>query len=296
MRPNPARGINRDGIRSTLSSSDFTDSTFNIVFLGDSFTFGDGVKAHESFPEQIGEILNGRDPKGEVRVANFGWVSSSPVLSYRLLRDIGARYEPDLVVFALDISDFQDDLRYLHRLRTKTGPSFSPTVLLLDRLGIDLFINEIPRVPRDRFFVANQPLELTRKYLQPTEEWIRKIAAYATSDLRADFVLVSYPRGFQYSAREHRNWTRREYDADGPHVLNQFEWLDELRTRVDFPVVSLLDDFRKPGLPLLCFDDDPHWTPLGHVFAAEAIVRRLDQLTEKGVIAAPGTNRTAVGG
>ena len=44
------------------------------------------------------------------------WVSSSPLLNLRLLRDVGHKYRPDLVVYSLDMTDFRDDLHYEHAL------------------------------------------------------------------------------------------------------------------------------------------------------------------------------------
>ncbi|NNE08418.1 MAG: hypothetical protein HKN20_07645, partial [Gemmatimonadetes bacterium] len=84
---------NADGIRSAREAADFRPGDENVIFLGDSFVHGLLVKPEESIPAQFERIANEEGATAPaVRAANFGWVSSSPLLSLRLLRDIGAGY------------------------------------------------------------------------------------------------------------------------------------------------------------------------------------------------------------
>lgn len=103
--------INEDGVRAPPPGS-FQEDDYNIIFLGDSFTFGMGVPANLAFPYQFEQIVQQRKPELHVRVADFGWTGSSPLLSYRLLQDIGSHYHPDLVILAIDMTDFHDDLMF----------------------------------------------------------------------------------------------------------------------------------------------------------------------------------------
>ena len=117
-RPRPdGREINRDGVRFKGDASDLSDDDFVVLFLGDSFTFGIGLRYHETYPVQFKAIASAAACVERVRAVNFGWISSSPLLSLRLLREIGYRYRPDLLVYNLDMTDFHDDLRYEYRLR-----------------------------------------------------------------------------------------------------------------------------------------------------------------------------------
>ena len=97
MKPH-TRETNGDGIRDAREADAYREEDWNIVFLGDSFVYGLGVERDEAIPRQFEQILAQRSPEKRIRAANFGWVSSSPLLSYRLLRDIGRRYKPDVVV------------------------------------------------------------------------------------------------------------------------------------------------------------------------------------------------------
>ena len=186
MRPNPQAGINRDGIRCDFEAEDFTDETYNIIFLGDSFTYGESLPPPaRPFPDLVAEILDRRRPELRVRAVNFAWVSSSPLLSLRLLRDIGAKYKPDLVVLAVDMTDFHDDLRYRAQQRVR---GVSATYFLLKNLKLDDDVAElweafrfrdlVPEgdVPRQRFFITNQPLYESRPYLHEIETNIQAIS------------------------------------------------------------------------------------------------------------------------
>jgi hypothetical protein len=77
LKPDPSRGINRDGIRSDREAAEFAEASHNIIFLGDSYTFGVFVKAEQAFPSRVERQLAEQWPSTEVRVANFGWSSSS---------------------------------------------------------------------------------------------------------------------------------------------------------------------------------------------------------------------------
>src|SRR5262249_440735 len=103
---------NADGLRTRKEAHDFTDDAMNTAFLGDSFVFGAREFPQLALPAQLERLLQARHPECKVNVANFGWVSSSPYLSLRLLKDIGRKYAPDLVLLGVDMTDFHDDLKY----------------------------------------------------------------------------------------------------------------------------------------------------------------------------------------
>ncbi|HKQ50478.1 MAG TPA: hypothetical protein VJZ71_20570 [Phycisphaerae bacterium] len=293
MKANPAAGINSDGIRCPVEASDFTADTYNIIFLGDSFTYGERLAdGGEAFPAQLEALCRAKYPAAKVRAVNFAWVSSSPLLSARLLKDIGQKYKPRLVVYCLDMTDFHDDLRYL------VGAQYigvSPTAFLLAKAGLAAELSELKKrwnfpelwarltgrgavVPGDRFFVVNQPLGESIEYMQATENNLREIDAFCREQLNAKFVLVMLPRGFQYSDKEsRRSWEAYAYTPLGPYVLEPFKWLKSFRARAGFPCYSLLEDFQNSTVFPTCFDDDPHWTKEGHAVAARGMLRILDK-------------------
>ena len=87
------------------------DGVTRIAVMGDSFTFGVGVKADQTYSALLQKFLDGVQP-GKYEVLNFGVSSYSPVLEYVYLKNELWRYRPDVLLLALDLCDIQDDYFY----------------------------------------------------------------------------------------------------------------------------------------------------------------------------------------
>lgn len=275
--------FNDDFLRGTPPSREFRPEDLNLVFLGDSFTYGLRVKPEEAFPARVGVALREAYPGAGLKVANFGWTSSSPFLSHRRLVDIGERYFPDVVVLCVDMTDFYDDILYENMLARRGLYRFYDklpiTLHLWSVLSRESYLSalswSVGGAPTRRFFAARQPLEESRPFLEKLAGNVRKLREWCRAH-GADFALVVLPRSFQYSEREcPANWEQDEYTPLGPYSLEAFRWVDELRKRVGYPVFSLLPDFQRTTVFPTCFHNDPHWNPQGHRVAAEALVRKL---------------------
>ena len=83
--------------------------TFRILMLGDSFTEGGGLEDNETVAKIVEAGLRSGACGNAVDVINAGHASYSPILEYLLLRDVGLRLEPDLVVLNFDMTDVHDD-------------------------------------------------------------------------------------------------------------------------------------------------------------------------------------------
>lgn len=282
LKPNdPGIGTNSDGLRCAVDAGDLPEDHFRILFLGDSFVFGPGVGREGALPARFEAGLQRAFGTERIDVVNAGWPSSSPGLGDRLLRDIGRRYRPDLVLYGLDMSDFRDDLMYgnllerrgIYRLANALPATLwlagrAARVALPDRLYRAVF-----RMPKDRFFAVNQPLEVSRPDLEPTWRHLVAMDRFSGTALDAEFRLIVFPRNFQYSGRESPlSWEQGEYEVLGPHVLEPFRYFEERAAMAPFPVHSLLDAFRKTTVFPTCFNADPHWTPAGTGVAAGALV------------------------
>jgi len=274
---------NSDNVRSEREAQEYGEEDFNIVFLGDSFTYGLRVEREQTFAHGVERILNAalseRGLGGRVSTINFGWASSSPLLSLRRLQHIGAKYHPDLVALCVDMTDFHDDIKYASMLQRRG------VYWLYDKIPLTLkVIDEVlPRVsrklrrwtnadlPEQRFFASAAPLEETRPYFAPLVENVGRIDEWC-GERDIPFVLFVLPRAYQYSADESPdNWEAARYSVLGPYSHEPFRFFDELRSRVEFPIHSLLPAFQATAVFPTCFRDDPHWTPAGHDVAAEAI-------------------------
>ncbi len=298
MRPDGDE-INSDGLRFRGEAGDLEEADFVVLALGDSFTYGLKLAYEESYPYVLERLLADRECSAEVRVVNFGWASSSPLLSLRLLEQVGARYKPDLVLYNLDMTDFADDLRYESELRAAGDLEIDHTKVFRDLVlavssrlpargsAAETFERLLRRhdqetdpddgVPADRFFVTSRSLERTRPEIERgVMKNLERLHAYAASQLGVPMALIVYPRAYQYSAVESpNNWERSRYERLGPFVREPFRYFDEVAATLPYLVESLLPAFESAREHPLFFDDDPHWTPAGARLAAEAVERFL---------------------
>lgn len=170
--------INADSIRFRGSSESIDPEDFNVVFLGDSFTYGAGLAYEDTVPYVVETELASRACDRRVRAINFAWVSSSPLLSLSLLRDVAHKYHPDLVVYLLDMTDFYDDLNYEQQFMAGQGTQIVPsrvTSELLDRAALAVF---------------DRGEDIERGVMKN----LRGIYNYSTNELGAPMMLVVLPR------------------------------------------------------------------------------------------------------
>jgi len=280
LQPDSRLKINSDGIRSVHEADFYTEDQYNIMILGDSFAFGWALHLEQSFPHLLEQMLREGYRCDKINVINCGWISASPLLEYRLLRDVAHKYKPDLVMQAFDMTDFHDDIMYQYMF-DKRGiywwyDKIPCTLFLifeyLPSLGLWLHNRSFNySLPEDRFFACAGPLEETRPLLQYSLDNLKRIDSLC-GQIDARFLTIVYPRAFQYSAEEcTESWENERYEIMGTYSLEPFRFFDSIRDSVDFPIASLLDDFLKSQRFPLYFVNDPHWTPQGHRLCAEAL-------------------------
>ena len=283
IEPRFGKGWNSDFLRGAAEPGDYRPEDLTLLFLGDSFTYGFKLPYAHSFPARVGELLAEQIPERRPRTVNFGWSSSSPLLSLRRLEAIGEKYSPDWVVLSIDMTDFADDIRYENMLARRGLYDYYDklplTLKLFESLAPELYktvlLKTVGNPPRGRFFVTEAPLEETEEWIEPLRNNVERIAAWCR-EREVEFALVILPRGYQYDERESPDsWERVRYTVMGPYRLEPFRYFDQLRPRVDFPIVSLLDDFQNTDVFPTCFQDDPHWNAEGAEVAAQAITREL---------------------
>ncbi|MCX5660977.1 MAG: SGNH/GDSL hydrolase family protein [Planctomycetota bacterium] len=101
-------------------------SNFRIVFLGDSFTFGDGVRLDDTFPQVAARLLNQRlpspaaasapaatspaSPTSRIEALNFGVGGYNTTQELYILEKQALATSPDLVVLAYVLNDAEPPL------------------------------------------------------------------------------------------------------------------------------------------------------------------------------------------
>jgi hypothetical protein len=285
-KPNQSRDINGDGLRSALEADQIAAEDYNIILLGDSYVFGVLLQPHTTISARLEKILRKeRSPQQAVNVINFGWVSSSPFLSLRLLRDVGEKYKPDAVILCVDMTDFRDDLFYRLAMEgrrafkvTKHLPATGFLIWKIVRLSpwSETLFPRLYGMPKAIYFPTLMPLEESEEYFWSIRQSILEIAQFTASELRAKFSLVVLPRHFQYNGKEApQDWAKdlphMQYEIGGPYVEEPFRYFERFSREVDFPVIPLLDDFKDPSLFPTTFKKDSHYNARGAQFAAQFI-------------------------
>lgn len=150
--------INSRGLRER-PTLDFarTPNTTRILCLGDSFTFGAGVEANQTWPAQVEQRLNTSRNSGGYECINAGVCGYNSMQECALLWIDGARYKPDAVIVFWVGNDF-----------TLTGP----TTGLTNDQQTDLLLRQHPqswkrKLLHGAYEIAPGLTGLTRLFLMP---------------------------------------------------------------------------------------------------------------------------------
>jgi hypothetical protein len=275
--------VNSDGVRSAKEAGDYHDDDFNIVVLGDSFVYGMFLGRQDTIPYRLEQMAQSAGYKN-IRVVNFGWISASPYLSLRLLRDIGKKYKPDMVIEVVDMTDFWDDTFYQRSVERSGFFAIAhwipATALLLGKWGreiirSDWYSGTLWGVPWQRYFAMERPLDETRPYMDALVRNLDATDVYVRNELHAKFAVFVMPRSVQYSQRETLDDHSDEYTRLGPYSQEPFRYFSVIASGKPYPLISLLDDFRGTTVYPLTLAHDPHLTSEGNKESARFIWQHL---------------------
>jgi lysophospholipase L1-like esterase len=107
-----AHSTNSWGFRGHEFSEEKAPNTFRIAFLGDSVTFGEGVKDGDTFPEQTVLLLEKElAPKGRhVEGYNFGVGGYNTEQEIALLKEVVLTTSPDAIILGYSLNDAEPAL------------------------------------------------------------------------------------------------------------------------------------------------------------------------------------------
>jgi len=300
--------INQFGLRGPDIEQDKAPGTYRILMLGDSFTFGEGVKNEEIFSSLLERRLD--SPSRPVEILNAGVNSYSPVLSYLALREYLNKLDPDLVVLNLDMSDLVQEVAYrkvavydergeILRVpgtdeddaRNKRSPWWSGSKsnwvdnhLYFGRL-VFFYLKGLTR-DRSDITVTNvvelaNPVLLAHTLKSDTmdriEQWrsifdsIGRIKTFC-DERGIRFLMTVYPWGHQINDRE---WVPgRNLFVPKESVISDksIRVIEELSMKNGVAFLNLFPAFRARQLEgPLYYNYDMHWRPKGHEVMAEAL-------------------------
>jgi hypothetical protein len=279
-------GINSDNIRSHHEASNIKDSDFNIIFLGDSFTYGFLLNPTQAPPTQLEMILREKYRRNDINVINFGWTSSSPILDLRLLQDIGKKYKPDLILLTLDMSDYRDEWFYKSTLQQRgfyryvvRYPRFC--FVLKELLGaiepiVDWHTKLFGYSGAGGYFVARQPMEESLNLFDDIYATLLQMNSYINDQFDVPFIVFIPPRHWQYTDKEApESWENGSFDTLGPYALENYRYFSSKQAETPFPTFTLLDEFRSTDRFPLNFRVDSHWNKTGAHFYAEKVSEKI---------------------
>lgn len=108
-----AHRTNELGFRARREFSQTKDpNTFRLIFLGDSLTFGEGVRFDDTYPEHTATLLRAESKfaKLKIEALNFGVGGYNTAQSLEILRRLALAYEPDVVVLGYTLNDAEPPL------------------------------------------------------------------------------------------------------------------------------------------------------------------------------------------
>jgi lysophospholipase L1-like esterase len=240
--------------------------TSRIMVLGDSFTFGEGVKVEHLFTTRLQEILRAR-AEPNVDVLNFGVSAWSTRDEINYFENAGRSFEPDLVVvvFVLndagpDVLDLWNDFRASYEAPFPLKYSYAASYLYSKHL----------RKNAGRQYID----ALVGSALTEQDRWNRSLAHLSrgrqlAESIGARFAVVIFP--FMYELN------------DSYPFLSLHELVAARCRTEQIPCLDLLPAFKGQSYTdLWVHPADQHPNEKGHAIAADAIADFLidDRLIE----------------
>ncbi len=264
-----------------------------IAFLGDSFVWGFGVEAAETWVEQLGVLTH-------QATASYGETGFSSWQYAQVFERYVAPQKPRLVIWSF----FANDLAPVaQQIESQSSSPFTEVVRSL-RVWLDqnsLIYRLVKFIIQGAYLSDQQPVSyrdqnvdlvlfpLTHNILSPTQ------AEYASGlqELKAglqtveqgcqlpacQLVVILIPtKEMVYLPRVHKQFTPEQTKlVEGAFVT--YQQLASYLNQSQIPYLDLTPDFQKaaalPEAPALYFRIDGHWSSLGHRVAAQSLAQFL---------------------
>ncbi|MDP8246956.1 MAG: GDSL-type esterase/lipase family protein [Candidatus Tritonobacter lacicola] len=110
--------INSWGLRDDEFPLEKPEGEFRILCLGDSFTFGYLLPIEKSYPFKLEQCFAIKMPDIRVQVINAGIPAYEINRELALLKELGIKFSPDLVILQFQIMDPYGAIEYAHWKRT----------------------------------------------------------------------------------------------------------------------------------------------------------------------------------
>ncbi len=251
--------INSDGFRDYEYSVQKENSTYRILLLGDSVTFGWGVKFNDTFAKRLEMRLNAEKPSkkySKYEIINTGVGNYNTVMESTTLKYKGLKYSPDLVILNYYINDAEpvpkkpfELLRYSYAYAFLWSKYQNAKVLFLKGFDYKIYYHNL--------YKGENPGR------NKAEAALKDVIDMAKKN-KAKILIVVYP--------EFHNFKNYEFNETTAFV-------SEISSSKNAPVLDLLPYYvnYEPSSVWVSFED-VHPNSLGHEIAANAIYEKLIKL------------------
>ena len=252
------------GLRGDETTREKPPGVFRILGLGDSYTFGSGVRREHLFLERL-EARFADDTGMRIEVLNLGIPGFTTWQEVALLEHVGVGFDPDLVLISFVMNDVGG---FLPGARVEAGPSWLSGVADVSWLAGHVKLRILgPRTMR-------RVIEERRRSFGPRAPgWLAAQRALARAKRLADaegfaLVLLIFPNMWEIDGT---------YPFEGLHAI-----IAAAAGGLGIPVIDLLDAFREVDrTQFWVHPNDQHPNHEAHGLAARCIEQAL---RERGAV------------
>jgi hypothetical protein len=252
--------INQYGMRGPAVPTAEAGGAYRVICLGDSITFGEGVRYPDTYPAQLQKLLTQTMPDRRVEVINAGVQAygTKEEAAFYLLQC--APFRPDAVVlgfFLNDAIDFSETIRQNEAMTKNLQISIFARVSRICEIIERRW--QTARIQHDYFD------SIRRSFSSPAWTECKQVLAGMVRVSREDrfrFVVVVFPVLWQLD----EGYPFRDLHAEVLRACRE----------AGCECIDLLDVFQgRPAEGLWVHPTDQHPNEIAHHLAAEAVARRL---------------------
>ncbi len=261
--------------------------TVRVLLLGDSLTWGFGVRDEETVAVRLEGLLAARHPELDLQVLNGGVPGYGTADQLAFLRSRGADLAPDVVILQfLPVNDFEENRTPAAGWATLEDGMLASTTSFREYLDWPLWLqvktwlkshSHFAHLVSDRLGYAAMRLGMAQQLgIEDGESFTTEDGERAT-DLLGGVAAAARDLG----ARTLFVFTtgQAEVIAEEPVALRSLAVIEAAASRAGVPWLDVTPGLRQRRDKLeLFYPQDGHWTAVGHQAVAEILDRELSEL------------------
>jgi len=289
--------INNLGMRGADTTIEKPRGVFRIIGVGDSITFGYGVRYEDTFLQVLERKLNASAPKGlRYEVLNAGIPATGLEYYTHFIEAKAPSLDPDLIVMSMALNDIDPELnpeprelvakpsvfRAMNGFALTHSDLYSAVYVQTKSLLYKLDVLSLEDNDGFGFLAIEPPSAAQAKAREAVSHYLKRISDF-TRARHIAFRVVVFPVEPQLSKEALQLYARQLHLYFGDDVINgqPQQWIRQFGANDGFPVLDLLPAMQRADHGQLFLRNrsitfDPvHPSPIGHELAGEEITRFL---------------------